>query len=192
VRYEERSQGFHGSGIQQLAHCRLQQILTAERHAQLADLRCVNLMFRAGVGSGNRDITARQPGGDFGYFLLRDVAVVAIVRLPGDAVCLQQDAHRPGDIRRVNFFPALRRDAIRLTLRNALDQVVPLAAGRHVVQAVDARRAQSANVIVVPVAVTVNELFDGGFVGPVVTPGPRYPNLSRFTGWKSTPVQTDT
>ena len=92
--------------------------------------------------------------------------------MPGDAVGLQQDAHCLGDIGGVNFLAALRRDAIRLALRDALDQIVPLAVGRRVVQAVNACRAQGANVKIVAVAVAVDEFFDGGFVGAVVAPGP--------------------
>jgi hypothetical protein len=73
-------------GVDQLLHRAAQQPLAAEGHAQGTDLRRVDLVLRTAVEVGDRAAAAGQLLGDPGDLLLADVPVVAVERLPGDAL----------------------------------------------------------------------------------------------------------
>src|SRR6516164_6636481 len=79
-----------GSGdsvrVDQLLGRAPQQRLAAEGHAQGAELRRVDLVLRAAVEVGDRAGAAGQLFRDPGDLLLADVQVVAVERLPGDAL----------------------------------------------------------------------------------------------------------
>src|SRR5262245_60002306 len=73
-------------GVDQLLCRAAQQRLAAEGHAQGADLRRVDLVPRAAAEVGDRAGAAGQLLRNPGDLLLADVAVVAVERLPGDAL----------------------------------------------------------------------------------------------------------
>src|SRR5262249_53910678 len=135
-----------GLGLDQLLHRPAQQRLATERHAQGPDLARVDLVLRAAVEVGNHARTAGQLLREPGDLLLADVQVVAVERLPRDAlgVCPEQQPHRAGHVGGVDLLATPRRlDA--LTAQYPANKVVPAALRRRVGQAVDAGGAQGAD-----------------------------------------------
>src|SRR5262249_44695656 len=161
-------------GIDQLLYRAAQQRLAAEGHAQVADLRRVDLVPRAAVEVGDRAGAAGQFLRDPGDLLLADVAVVAVERLPGDAlgIGLEQQLHRPRDVGGVDLLAAAGR-LDPLAAQHLADQAIPAAGLWRTGQAVDPRGPQGADGPALAQTVTGDERLQGRLVGAVVARRPQ-------------------